>query len=52
MLEISKLVPRLMRDFDFELVGKLAQPQSSWVTTNHLLLKPKDFLVNVKLRHT
>ncbi|KAF3023146.1 hypothetical protein E8E14_013939 [Neopestalotiopsis sp. 37M] len=51
MLEISKLVPRLMRDFDFELVGKLAQPQSSWVTTNHLLLKPKDFLVNVKLRH-
>ncbi|ETS76877.1 hypothetical protein PFICI_10751 [Pestalotiopsis fici W106-1] len=52
MLEICKLVPRLMRDFDFELVGKLARPQSSWVTTNHLLLKPKDFLVNVKLRQT
>ncbi|KAI4599462.1 hypothetical protein KJ359_001904 [Pestalotiopsis sp. 9143b] len=52
MLEISKLVPRLVRDFDFHLVGDLAQSQSSWTTINCLLLKPKNFLVNAKLRQT
>ncbi|KAK6193521.1 hypothetical protein LQW54_012388 [Pestalotiopsis sp. IQ-011] len=50
MLEISKLVPRLVRDFDFHLGGDLAQSQSSWTTINCLLLKPKNFLVNAKLR--
>ncbi|KAK9780460.1 putative Cytochrome P450 [Seiridium cardinale] len=50
MLEISKLIPRLVRDFDFELSGGLARPESSWLTDSYWFVKPRDFFVNIKLR--
>jgi cytochrome P450 len=50
MLEISKLIPRLVQDFDFELSGDLARPGISWTTNNYWFVKPKDFCVEVKLR--
>ncbi|KAI0123926.1 cytochrome P450 [Xylariales sp. AK1849] len=50
LLEISKLIPRLVRDFDFELAGDLAKPGTSWTTENYWFVKPKDFMVQVRIR--
>ncbi len=49
-LEMSKLVPRLVRDFDFELAGDAGNPTGSWQTRNYWFVATKDFKVRVKLR--
>lgn len=49
-LEISKLIPRLVRDFDFALSGKCADPAGGWTTENFGFIKPRDFKVQVKER--
>lgn len=43
-MEISKLVPNLIRRFDFELCN----PEKHWHTMNRLFVKPKDFFVRVR----
>ena len=50
MLEISKLIPLLVRDFDFALSGGLEG--SSWSTTGYWFVKPTDFVVRVSRRVT
>ncbi|VTO81718.1 unnamed protein product [Fusarium graminearum] len=50
MLEICKLVPRLVRDFDFELAGDLALPNSEWELKNHWFVFQNNFFVRVRLR--
>ncbi|KAH6965043.1 cytochrome P450 [Fusarium venenatum] len=45
-LEISKLIPRILRDFDFEMQDGI----TSWNTLNHWFVKPKDFKVKLKIR--
>ncbi|XDG09044.1 hypothetical protein ABKA04_008659 [Annulohypoxylon sp. FPYF3050] len=47
-LEISKLIPRLVRDYDFELSDNLAK--NGWKTDNYWFVKPKDFVVRVIAR--
>ncbi|KAI1412268.1 cytochrome P450 [Hypoxylon sp. FL1857] len=49
-LEISKLIPRLVRDFDFELSGDIANNETSWSANTYWFVKPKDFIVRVKAR--
>jgi len=44
ILEMSKLIPRLVRDFDFEL----EHPEKEWETENHWFVKPQDFTLKVK----
>jgi cytochrome P450 len=50
ILEISKLVPRLVRDFDFELAGGLEDPRKRWDTAHFWFVKPKGFMVWIKPR--
>lgn len=45
MLEISKLIPRLIRDFEMEICDK-----GEWETRNYWFVKPKDFKVLVRPR--
>ncbi|KAI0401531.1 cytochrome P450 [Xylaria palmicola] len=47
-LEISKLIPRLIRDFDFELADGGAE--DSWTTQNRWFVKPQGFRVKVRRR--
>ncbi|KAK6715054.1 hypothetical protein SNK04_005980 [Fusarium graminearum] len=47
-LEMSKLVPRLIRDFNFELDPSL--PGGNWSTWNYWFVKPVDFKVRISLR--
>lgn len=47
-LEMSKLIPMLIRDFDLELDGKLKAAE--WQTTNYWFVKPRDFGVKVSMR--
>ncbi|KAJ8109186.1 hypothetical protein ONZ43_g6203 [Nemania bipapillata] len=47
-LEISKLIPRIVRDFDFELLGGGAK--NSWATQNVWFVKPRGFQVKVTAR--
>lgn len=42
-LEMSKLIPLLVRNFDFELVGR----RDAWKTENYWFVKPTDFFVRV-----
>jgi cytochrome P450 len=44
LLEIGKLIPRLVRTFDFELVRK-----DRWETSNYWFVKPSNFEVRVKV---
>lgn len=44
-LEMSKLIPRLVRDFEFEL----EKPAKTWQTENYWFVKPTDFRVKVRL---
>lgn len=46
MLEMSKLIPQLVRRFDFEIESQ-DQP---WKTTNYWFVKQVDFNVRVKAR--
>lgn len=47
MLEMCKLIPRIVRDFDFQLDGSIANPNVSWKTTAYWFVKPRDFNVRV-----
>ncbi|KAH7016408.1 cytochrome P450 [Microdochium trichocladiopsis] len=49
-LEISTLIPRLVRDFDFQLAGKLAEPGASCDIDNGWFAKQRGFMVTVELR--
>ncbi|OLN95513.1 Pisatin demethylase 18 [Colletotrichum chlorophyti] len=49
MLEMTKLIPRLLRDFDFWLDPSLKS--GSWHTNNYWFVKPLDFKVRVQPRH-
>ncbi|TPX11294.1 uncharacterized protein E0L32_001112 [Thyridium curvatum] len=49
-LQISKLVPTLVRDFDFELSEEIAGPDQEWKTKNYFFLKPTNFRVRVTQR--
>ncbi|PYI08031.1 cytochrome protein [Aspergillus sclerotiicarbonarius CBS 121057] len=44
ILEMSKLIPRVVRDFDFELETQ------EWTTRNMWFVKPTDFVVKAELR--
>jgi cytochrome P450 len=46
MLEMSKLIPQLVRQFDFEL----EKPDTPWKTANYWFVKQFDFNVRVKER--
>ncbi|KAK8115255.1 cytochrome P450 oxidoreductase [Apiospora kogelbergensis] len=50
ILEISKLIPRIIRDFDFQLQGPAAVPGGSWETYNVGFVKPRSFYISVKSR--
>ncbi|KAI6783632.1 cytochrome p450 oxidoreductase [Emericellopsis cladophorae] len=50
MLEITKVIPRIVRDFDFELVSSEAGKEATWSTQNVWFVKPTDFIVRVKAR--
>lgn len=49
-LEISTLIPRLVRDFDFKLAGKLAEPGVSYDIDNSWFAKQRGFMVTVEPR--
>ncbi|KAH6972493.1 cytochrome P450 [Ilyonectria sp. MPI-CAGE-AT-0026] len=49
MLEISKLVPRLIRDFEFSL-DKSAYTGENWKTDGLWFVKPKEFKVRAEVR--
>ncbi|KAI0156379.1 cytochrome P450 [Xylariaceae sp. FL1272] len=49
-LEISKLIPRIVRDFDFELSDEIAGSEKAWSTRNHWFVKPVGFKVRVSQR--
>ena len=46
ILEMSKLIPQLVRRFDFEL----EQPAKPWTTENYWFVKPVDFRLRAKAR--
>ncbi|KAI8666719.1 hypothetical protein NCS57_00898100 [Fusarium keratoplasticum] len=48
MLEMSKLIPRIVRDFDFGLDPSLQREK--WHTQNYWFVKPLDFKVRVEMR--
>lgn len=48
LLEMSKLIPVLVRDFDFELSQNIEQ--ADWATKARWFVKPIDFQVKVKKR--
>lgn len=45
---MSKLIPRIVRDFDFTL--KLEGGAREWDTSNYWFVKPVGFKVGVKVR--
>ncbi|KAK5328542.1 hypothetical protein LTR93_002327 [Exophiala xenobiotica] len=45
-LEMSKLIPQIVRKFDFQL----EYPDRPWSTENNWFIKPTDFRVKVKIR--
>ncbi|KFA51932.1 hypothetical protein S40293_07051 [Stachybotrys chartarum IBT 40293] len=47
MLEISKLIPRIVRDFDFELADGKDAPENRWHTESYWFVKPTDFKVKI-----
>ncbi|EUC30064.1 hypothetical protein COCCADRAFT_104842 [Bipolaris zeicola 26-R-13] len=49
-LEMSKLIPMLVRDFDFTLASHLQAADQEWETTNYWFVKPRDFQVKVAAR--
>lgn len=50
MLEMCKLIPRLLRDFTFTLDDSLQTHE--WTTNNYWFVKPSDFKVRVQTRVT
>ncbi|KAF9872393.1 hypothetical protein CkaCkLH20_10220 [Colletotrichum karsti] len=51
ILEMTKLIPRIIRDFDFGLDGNTAAPKGSWTTRNAWFVKPQNFYVRVQPRN-
>ncbi|RTE72146.1 hypothetical protein BHE90_013443 [Fusarium euwallaceae] len=49
-LQMSKLVPRLIRDFDFTLSEDISGLEHQWTTKNFFFLKPTNFRVSVRAR--
>jgi hypothetical protein len=47
---MSKVIPMLIRDFDFTLASHLQS--KDWETTNYWFVKPRDFQVKIRLRQT
>ena len=47
---MNKLVPRLLRDFDFELAGDISGLGTHWETADYWFVKPVDFPVKIKVR--
>ncbi|KAI1736391.1 cytochrome P450 [Xylaria scruposa] len=47
-LEISKLIPRIVREFDFELTN--GSTEDLWATKNYWFVKPQGFNVKVACR--
>lgn len=45
ILEMSKLVPQLVRDFDFQL-----ESSKELETSNFWFVKPTNFMIKVKIR--
>ena len=43
---MSKLIPKIVREFDFEL----EKPDQEWTTMNNWFVIPQDFRVKVKRR--
>jgi hypothetical protein len=50
MLEMSKLLPRIVNDFDFELVGDNSNNVSRLTTRNYWFVKPTNFRVRIMRR--
>lgn len=52
MLEMTKLIPRLVRDFDFELDNEVPKSDGRplWTTQNVWFVKPTNFQVRIKPR--
>ncbi|KAL6922263.1 hypothetical protein ACHAPO_012004 [Fusarium lateritium] len=50
MLEISKLIPRIVRDFDITFDEDKVHGRDSWHTSNFWFVKPKGFAVRVTPR--
>lgn len=48
MLEMSKLIPLLLRDFSFELDAPL--DEEGWDTQNYWFVKPLNFRLRIKIR--
>jgi hypothetical protein len=48
MLEMSKLIPRIIRDFDFSLDSSLQH--QNWHTQSYWFVKPLDFKVRIQPR--
>lgn len=46
LLEMQKVIPVLVRDFDFELTV----PERDWDTENYWFIRPKKFRVRVSKR--
>jgi len=46
LLEMAKLIPQLLRNFDIEL----ANPDKEWKTTNKWFVKQGGFFCKVRLR--
>lgn len=45
---MSKLIPELVRRFDFALDEELARPGKEWTTSNYWFVMPANFRVKVK----
>lgn len=43
---MSKLIPQLVRKFDFEL----EHPEEEWNTVNYWFVKPTNFMVKLEMR--
>ena len=50
ILEMSKLIPELVRRFDFTLDDELAGPGAQWTTSNSWFVTPVNFRTKVKSR--
>lgn len=48
MLEMCKLIPRIVRDFNFTLDGALQA--EGWQTQNYWFVRPLDFRVRIQRR--
>ncbi|KAL2690156.1 hypothetical protein Neosp_004224 [[Neocosmospora] mangrovei] len=49
-LQMSKLIPRLLKDFDFTLSDDISGPGYQWTTKNYFFLKPTNFRVSVRAK--